>query len=50
METKQRFTARIEFLEEPRVVDQLEREAIRNATSVAAVIRQAVRRQLEAKR
>lgn len=49
METK-RFTTRIEYLEEPRVADQLQREAIRSATSVAAVIRQAVRRQLEAKR
>jgi Ribbon-helix-helix protein, copG family len=49
METK-RFTARIEYLEEPLVADQLQREAIRNATSVAAVIRQAVRQALEAKR
>jgi len=46
----ERFTARIEFLEEPRVADQLERLAMKNATSVAAVIRQAVRRQLEEKR
>jgi hypothetical protein len=46
METK-RYTARIEFLEEPLVADQLQREAIRNATSVATIIRQAVRQALK---
>lgn len=52
METKQqaRFTARVEYLEEPRIVDALERVAIREGGSVASVIRRAVRRQLEEKR
>jgi hypothetical protein len=53
METKQdrsRFTARFEFLEEPRVIEALEQRAIRDGTSVAAEIRRAIRRQLEAKR
>jgi hypothetical protein len=49
-EDRARFTARFEFLEEPRVIEALEQRAIRAGTSVAAEIRRAIRRQLETKR
>jgi len=44
----QRFTARITLVEQPQIVESLEREAYRQGSTVSAVIRRALREHLEA--